>query len=105
LFEDAPIPQYYFQRLVIFGRLAQFALNIPAAVPRLFAILSDHCADSGCNALTLLNYPVQLFAWTHHSGSERGIVLLNWFNALVFVGLILVPLVTGQIVQLLKEFT
>jgi len=50
----------------------------------------------------LLNYPVQLFTRTRITGSGSNYCFAREFNALVSVGLILVPLVTDQMVQLLK---
>jgi len=50
----------------------------------------------------LLNYRFSFLRETHHSGSGSHYRFARQFNALGFVGLILVPLVTDQTVQLLK---
>ncbi len=95
----------YFQRLVIFGLSGPIvALNIwlLSQAFRYFEHLITLLTVAAMLAF-LLNYPVQLFTRTRITRTQAVIiVLLVSLTLLVFVGLILVPLVTDQIVQLLK---
>lgn len=95
----------YFQRLVIFGLSGPIvALNIwlLSQAFRYFEHLITLLTVAAMLAF-LLNYPVQLFTRTRITRAQAVIiVLLLSLTLLVFVGLILVPLVTDQMVQLLK---
>lgn len=95
----------YFQRLVIFGLSGPIvALNIwlLSQAFRYFEHLITLLTVAAMLAF-LLNYPVQLFTRTRITRAQAVIiVLLVSLTLLVFVGLILVPLVTDQMVQLSK---
>jgi predicted PurR-regulated permease PerM len=95
----------YFQRLVIFGLSGPIvALNIwlLSQAFRYFEHLITVLTVAAILAF-LLNYPVQFFTRARITRAQAVIiVLLVSLTLLVFVGLILVPLVTDQTVQLLK---
>lgn len=95
----------YFRRLVIFGLSGPIvALNIwlLSQAFRYFEHLLTVLTVAAILAF-LLNYPVQFFERARITRSQAVIiVLLVSITLLVFVGLILVPVVTDQTVQLLK---
>jgi len=94
-----------FQRLLIFGLSGPIvALNIwlLSQAFRYFEHLITVLTVAAILAF-LLNYPVQFFERSRITRAQAVIVvLLVSLTLLVFVGLILVPLVTDQTVQLLK---
>jgi len=86
----------YFQRLVIFGLSGPIvALNIwlLSQAFRYFEHLITVLTVAAILAF-LLNYRFSFYA--NHSGSGSHYRFARQFNALVFVGLILVPLVTDK---------
>lgn len=95
----------YFQRLVIFGLSGPVvALNIwlLSQAFRYFEHLITVLTVAAILAF-LLNYPVQFFERARITRAQAVIiVLLVSVTLLVFVGLILVPVVTDQTIQLLK---
>lgn len=95
----------YFRRLVIFGLSGPIvALNIwlLSQAFRYFEHLLTVLTVAAILAF-LLNYPVQFFERARITRAQAVIiVLLVSITLLVFVGLILVPVVTDQTVQLLK---